>query len=59
MEYGDQNSKALPFQAFTGCDTSSSFFHIGKCKWFDYWINCPEKDTVTSVFLELSNCPQL
>ena len=58
LEFGDQVSKALPFQyAFTGCDTTSSFFHIGKCKWFDYWINCPEKDTLTSVFLELSNCP--
>ena len=60
LKFGDQVSKTLPFQyACTGCDTTSSFFHIGKCKWFDYWINSPEQDTFTAVFLELSNCPQL
>ena len=58
LKYGDEIFKALPFQyAFSGCDTTSSFFNMGKCKWFDYWMCCPEKSTLTSVFIELSNRP--
>ena len=50
--------RALPFQyGFTGCDTTSSFFNIGKCKWFDYWVNCPEKEQLSSTFIELSSQP--
>ena len=50
-------SKALPFQyASSGCDTTSSFFNVGK--WFDYWLSCPEKHALTAVFVELSDCPQ-
>lgn len=49
----------LPFQyAFSGCDSTSSFFSIGKCKWFDHWMNCSDKDQLTLTFIELSNKPE-
>ena len=55
---GDQFSTAVPFMyGFSGCDTVSSFFGMGKCKWFDNWTESQEKDVLTSVFHELDHFP--
>ena len=49
-------SLALPFfHAFTGCDTTSSFYRHGKCKFWNTWMR--EDPEVTSTFIELSNAP--
>ena len=46
-------NKALTFQyVFTGCDTTSSFYSVGKCRWFDFWLKSSGKDVLTSVFLD-------
>ena len=59
LEFGTDVCQALPFQyAFSGCDTTSSFYSIGKCNWFDYWIKCEEKEELTETFLDLSNKPE-
>ena len=53
---GHHRSLALPFfHAFTGCDTTSSFYRYGKCKFWDTWMR--EDPEVTSTFIELSNAP--
>ena len=50
--------KALPFfHAFTGCDTTSSFYDHGKLKFFDAWMKYKDEDNITSVFNELCNEP--
>ena len=53
---GHYCSLSLPFfHAFTSCDTTSSFYHYGKCK---FWDTCMREDPeVTSTFIELSNGP--
>ena len=57
-QYGDEFSTALPFMyGFSGCDTVSSFFGMGKCKWFDNWIESQKKDVLTSVFQQLGDTP--
>ena len=41
---------------FSGCDYTSSFFHVGKVKFWNEWL----KNSVTSeTFLLYSNCPTL
>ena len=53
---GRHRSLALPFfHAFAGCDTTSSFYHYRKCKFWDTWMR--EDPEVTSTFIELSNAP--
>ena len=53
---GHHRSLALPFfHAFTGCDTTSSFYCYGECKFWDTWMR--EDPEVTSAFIELSNAP--
>ena len=42
------------FNAFTGCDITSSFFNHGKCKFWDRWEEFDEKDELTFVFISLS-----
>ena len=33
---------ALPFfHAFTGCDSTTSFYNLPKQKWFELWMTCP------------------
>ena len=52
---GEETCKALTlFHAFTGCDTVSSFFNHGKCKFWDRWQQFDDKDDLTRVFTELS-----
>ena len=49
---------ALPFFfAFTGCDTVSSFFNVGKCKFYDALSTFSKIDSLTEVFTTLSQEP--
>ena len=51
---GHHRSLALPFfYAFTGCETTSSFYRYRKCKFWDTWMR--EDPEVISTFIELSN----
>ena len=55
---GEETCTALPFfHAFTGCDTVSSFFNHGKCKFWDRWQEFEGKDDLTRVFADLSRKP--
>ena len=57
-ELGKEKCQALPFfHTFTGCDTASSFFNQGKCKFWDRWEEFEEVDTLTRTFAELSAKP--
>ena len=58
-QLGYEESDGLPFfYAFTGCDSVSSFFNHGKCKFFDTWMKINQNDnTLTEVFQALSNKP--
>ena len=54
---GQQKSRALlAFHAFTGCDQTSSFKHIGKKTAWDAW---SVYDEVTEVFRCLSSAPSI
>ena len=54
----EETCKALTFfHAFTGCDTVSSFFNHGKCKFWDRWQEFDDKDDLTRLFSELSQKP--
>ena len=54
-ELGQTRAKGLPFlHAFTGCDSVSSFWHIGKKK---AWATAAENDT-WQTFQFLSNSPE-
>ena len=54
---GQQKSRALPaFHAFTGCDQTSSFKHIGKKTTWDAW---SVYDEVTEVFRCLSSASSI
>ena len=44
----------LFFHALTGSDFTSSFFQIGKCKWWDAWIF---NGNISKTFTELSTYP--
>ena len=55
-----ENPRALPFfQAFTGCDTTTSFFLHGKCTFWDSWMNSDQSQQLTNAFIELSDMPQI
>ena len=38
------------FHAFTGCDSTTSFYLIPKNKWFEMWMSCPMQEDVTIIF---------
>ena len=58
MNLGSNCCRALPFHyAFSGCDTTSSFYKIGKCKWFDGWVKSENKESYTSAFFALTDNP--
>lgn len=55
---GELRSTALPFfHSFSGCDTTSSFYLHGKCRFWDTWMNTSQEDILNTVFIELSNMP--
>ena len=55
---GEEVCQALPFlHAYTGCDTVSSFFSHGKCKFWDRWFDFENEILLTKVFSELSQRP--
>ena len=58
---GPEVCKAIAFfHAFTGCDTVSSFYKIGKTKfWNVFYAMIKDGDlTLVLIFNELSNCPK-
>ena len=60
IRLGEQTCRALPFfHAFTGCDSVSSFFNQGKCKFWDRWDEFNSKIELTQVFCALSDMPQI
>ena len=60
LKLGEDTCQALPFfHSFTGCDTVSSFFNHGKCKFWDRWREFEEKDALTRVFVKLSEKPTM
>ena len=56
---GGDVCKGLPFfHAFTGCDCVSSFYRIGKAKFWKAWQEMHQNDsTLTNIFINLSNQP--
>ena len=54
---GEKLSCALPFfHAFTGCETTSSFYCHGKCS---FWMKSEEISELTSTFIELNDMPEM
>ena len=59
-ELGKSVCKALSFfHAFTGCDTMSSFYGFSKSKFWNCWMEFPNKDLYTDVFQTLGSQPWL
>ena len=58
FDLGKETCNALSFfNAFTGCDTVSSFFSKGKCRPWDAWHQSEQKDVLSNLFSELGNKP--
>ena len=56
--YGADVCKALPyFYAFTGCDTTSSFFGKGKATSFDAWLSFVKLEETIQLFIALGDTP--
>ena len=56
---GEVVCKGLPFfNAFTGCDTVSSFFGYSKGAFWNAWMTSVNKDKLTEVFTVLSDQPK-
>ena len=54
-KFGEPRCRGLLFfHAFTGCDYTSSFFGIGKTRWFDV---LKEDSTIDEAFKDLSTSP--
>ena len=52
---GDSICLALPFfHAFSGCDSTSSFYRKTKISLFDYWMTYPKQEVITAAFQQLS-----
>ena len=50
--------QVLPFfHAFSGCDTSASFYGKGKSTFWDAWMSYSKSTELTHTFIELSNSP--
>ena len=59
-KFGADICKALPFyHAFTGCNTVSSFYKVGKTKFWVIWQSKIKAgdNSLTNIFRRLSNCP--
>ena len=55
----DSLSLALPFfHAFTGCDSTCSFYNKTKAVWFNHWMSYQYMDDVTTAFQQLSWLPE-
>ena len=52
---GDSICLVLPFfHAFSGCDSTSSFYRKTKRSLFDYWMTYPKQEVITAAFQQLS-----
>ena len=48
---GDSICLALPFfHAFSGCDSTSSFYRKTKRSLFDYWMTYPKQEVIPAAF---------
>ena len=57
---GESTCLALPFfHAFTGCDSTCSFYRKSKKMWFELWMNYSMWDELTTAFQQLSWLPSL
>ena len=59
-KFGVSVCKGLAFfQAFTGCDTVSSFYKIRKAKFWIVWLTNQKAvgTTLSNIFKKFSNCP--
>ena len=57
-ELGEFVCKALPFfYAFTECDTVSRFYGFSKSKFWNCWMESPNKDLYTDAFQTLGSRP--
>ena len=57
-QLGSQICSSLPFfHAFTGADATCSFFKVSKKKWFKCLMDFPLKDHLTTIFQQLTKCP--
>ena len=55
---GESTCLALPFfHAFTGCDSTCSFYRKSKKMWFEQWMNYSMWDELTTAFQQLSWLP--
>jgi hypothetical protein len=55
---GERNVQGLPFfHSFSGCDNTSSFYNHGKCKFWDAWLHNENSESLTEIFIQLSNMP--
>ena len=59
MQLVEDVCKGIPFfHAFSGCDSVSSFFNVGKCKIWDRWDEFEDQESLTKTFGELSSTPE-
>ena len=55
---GQSTCLSLPFfHAFTGCDSTSSFYMKSKTHWFHHWQSHPMKSTILAAFQQLGWLP--
>ena len=55
---GESTCLALSFfHAFTGCDSTCSFYRKTKKIWFEIWMKCPMWNKLTTAFQQLSWLP--
>ena len=57
-DLGQSTCLSLPFfHAFTGCDSTSSFYMKSKTHWFHHWQSHPMKSTISAAFQQLGRLP--
>ena len=55
---GKRNVQRLPcFHSFSGCNNISSFYNHGKCTFWDAWLDNENTESLTEVFIQLSDMP--
>ena len=58
-QFGSEICHSLTFfHAFSGCDTTSSFYGKGKTTFWDVWMTFSKHSALTQTFIQLSNTPE-
>ena len=53
---GERHAQGLSFlHSFTGCGNSSSLYNHRKCQFWDIWLYDENRESLTDIFIELSN----